>query len=82
MMNERTKMRYVSCPCCGKQLFKFQVSGNASVEITCTRCRKDIVGVVDEIFMKIYESSSARESGSGSYYSTDMDALRESRKAM
>lgn len=82
MMNNRAKMRYVSCPCCGKQLFKFQVSGNCSVEITCTRCRKEIVGVVDDIYMKIYESCDERESGNGSYYSTDMDALRESRRAM
>ena len=32
MMTERVKMRYVSCPSCGKQLFK--VAGNCSVEIT------------------------------------------------
>ena len=44
MMTERVKMRYVSCPSCGKQLFK--VAGNCSVEITCVRCKKEIVGVV------------------------------------
>ena len=47
MMTERVKMRYVSCPSCGKQLFK--VAGNCSVEITCVRCKKEIVGVVDEM---------------------------------
>ena len=41
MMTERVKMRYVSCPSCGKQLFK--VAGNCSVEITCVRCKKEIV---------------------------------------
>ena len=46
MMNEVIKMRYVSCPSCGKQLLK--VAGNCSVEITCTRCRKEIVGIVDD----------------------------------
>mgnify|MGYP004567614415 CR=1 FL=1 len=46
MMNEKIKMRYVSCPSCGKQLLK--VAGNCSVEITCTRCRKEIVGIVDD----------------------------------
>ena len=54
MMNEVIKMRYVSCPSCGKQLLK--VAGNCSVEITCTRCRKEIVGIVDEIYMKIFEN--------------------------
>ena len=49
MMTERVKMRYVSCPSCGKQLFK--VAGNCSVEITCVRCKKEIVGVVDEIYI-------------------------------
>ena len=42
MMTERVKMRYVSCPVCGKQLFK--VSGNCSVEINCSRCRKNNKG--------------------------------------
>ena len=51
MMTERVKMRYVSCPSCGKQLFK--VAGNCSVEITCVRCKKEIVGVVDEIYMEL-----------------------------
>ena len=54
MMNEKIKMRYVSCPSCGKQLLK--VAGNCSVEITCTRCRKEIVGIVDEIYMKLFEN--------------------------
>lgn len=59
MMTERVKMRYVSCPSCGKQLFK--VAGNCSVEITCVRCKKEIVGVVDEIYMKIFENCRGKE---------------------
>lgn len=82
MMTERVKMKYVSCPACGKQLFK--VSGNCSVEITCSRCRKDIVGVVDEIYMKIFENCRENESGreGASKYSTDIEALKKQKKAM
>ena len=77
MMTERVKMRYVSCPSCGKQLFK--VAGNCSVEITCVRCKKEIVGVVDEIYMKIFENDREKEPGrkTDSRYSTDMTALRQ-----
>ncbi len=77
MMNEVIKMRYVSCPSCGKQLLK--VAGNCSVEITCTRCRKEIVGIVDEIYMKIFENDREKEPGrkTDSRYSTDMTALRQ-----
>ena len=39
MMTERVKMRYVSCPSCGKQLFK--VAGNCSVEIDWKEACKD-----------------------------------------
>ena len=77
MMNEVIKMRYVRFPSCGKQLFK--VAGNCSVEITCTRCRKEIVGIVDEIYMKIFENDREKEPGkkTDSRYSTDMTALRQ-----
>lgn len=77
MMNEVIKMRYVSCPSCGKQLLK--VAGNCSVEITCTRCRKEIVGIVDEIYMKIFENDREKVLGrkTDSRYSTDMTALRQ-----
>lgn len=77
MMTERVKMRYVSCPSCGKQLFK--VAGNCSVEITCVRCKKEIVGVVDEIYMKIFENCRGKEHDQekASRYSTDMEALRQ-----
>ena len=82
MMNEKIKMRYVSCPSCGKQLLK--VAGNCSVEITCTRCRKVIVGIVDEIYMKLFENYREKEPGkkTDSMYSTDMMAFRQQKKAM
>lgn len=55
MMKERTNnMKYVSCPSCGRPLFK--VTGKCSVEITCSRCRKEIFGEVNEIYMKIFEN--------------------------
>lgn len=81
MMTERVKMRYVSCPSCGKQLFK--VAGNCSVEITCVRCKKEIVGVVDEIYMKIFENCRGKEHDQekASRYSTDMEALRTALKS-
>ena len=55
MMKERiNNMKYVSCPSCGRPLFK--VTGKCSVEITCSRCRKEIFGEVNEIYMKIFEN--------------------------
>ena len=82
MMTERVKMRYVCCPSCGKQLFK--VAGNCSVEITCVRCKKEIVGVVDEIYMKIFENCRGKEPDQekDSRYSTDMEALRQRKRAI
>lgn len=82
MMTERVRMKYVSCPACGKQLFK--VAGNCSVEITCSRCKKDIVGVVDEIYMKIFENCREKEPGreGASRFSTDVEALKKQKKAV
>lgn len=83
MMTERVKMRYVSCPVCGKQLFK--VSGNCSVEINCSRCKKEIVGVVDEVYMRIFENCRGKKPGQeagASRCSTDMEALRKQKQAM
>ena len=53
-MEKEIKMRYVSCPSCGKQLLK--VAGNCSVEITCMRCKKEIIGIVDEVYVKMAEN--------------------------
>ena len=56
----------------------------SSVEITCTRCRKEIVGIVDEIYMKLFENYREKEPGkkTDSMYSTDMMAFRQQKKAM
>ena len=53
-MVEKDNIRCVSCPSCGKQLFK--VTGNCSIEIRCTRCKKEIVGIIDDVYMKIYQN--------------------------
>ena len=61
-----------------------KVAGNCSVEITCVRCKKEIVGVVDEIYMKIFENCRGKEHDQekASRYSTDMEALRQRKRAM
>lgn len=46
-------MRYVSCPVCGKRLFK--VSGNCKVEVACKGCRKKIFSVIDERHIHVFE---------------------------
>lgn len=53
-------------------------------EITCVRCKKEIVGVVDEIYMKIFENCRGKEHDQekASRYSTDMEALRQRKRAM
>ncbi len=82
MMTERTKMRYVTCPTCGKQLFK--ISGVCNVEVTCPRCKSEVVGIIDEIYVKLFEDrrgNNGRKNG-GSKYSTDMEQLRKSRAAV
>ena len=48
-------MKYVSCPVCGKLLFK--VSGRCKVEVICKKCRKKIVGEIDERHVHIFEES-------------------------
>ena len=83
MMTERVKMRYVCCRVCGMQLFK--VAGYCSVELICSRCRKEIVGVVDEVYMRIFENCRGKKPGQeagASRCSTDMEALRKQKQAM
>ena len=48
------------------------------------RCKKEIVGVVDEIYMKIFENCRGKEPDQekASRYSTDMEALRQQKRAM
>ena len=46
MMVDRKDKRYVSCPVCGKILMKCQ--GQCNVEITCSKCNREIVALIDE----------------------------------
>ena len=58
-MTERVKMRYVSCPVCGRHLMKCQ--GQCSIDITCGKCNREIVVLVDEERVMVLENR--RESG-------------------
>lgn len=45
MMVDRKENRYVSCPVCGKILFKG--NGQCTIEVSCTRCNREIVALLD-----------------------------------
>ena len=53
-MIERKDKRYVSCPVCGRLLMKFY--GQCSVEITCVKCSRDIVVLVDNDRIMVLEN--------------------------
>ena len=46
MMIDRKDKRYVSCPVCGRILMKCQ--GQCNIDITCGKCNREIVVLVDE----------------------------------
>ena len=81
MMNERNR-KYVNCPYCGRQLFK--VAGKCSVEITCGRCKKELIWVWDGIYMRISEKNHDENSDDPEEeeYLTDMQVLRSQRRAI
>jgi len=54
MMVDRKDKRYVSCPVCGKILMKCQ--GQCDIEITCGKCNKEIVAIIDEERMVVLEN--------------------------
>ena len=54
MMVDRKDKRYVSCPVCGKILMKCQ--GQCNVEITCSKCNRDIVALIDEERVMVLEN--------------------------
>ena len=58
-MIERKDKRYVSCPVCGRHLMKCQ--GQCNIEVTCSKCNRDIVVLVDEERVMVLENR--RESG-------------------
>ena len=53
-MIERKDKRYVSCPVCGRHLMKCQVQCN--IEVTCSKCNRDIVVLVDEERVMVLEN--------------------------
>jgi len=54
MMLNRKENRYVSCPACGKVLFRG--NGQCTVELTCTRCNKEIVALLDNDRVMVLEN--------------------------
>ena len=53
-MIEREDKRYVSCPVCGRHLMKCQ--GQCNIEVTCSKCNRDIVVLVDEERVMVLEN--------------------------
>ena len=58
MMVDRKDKRYVSCPVCGKILMKCQ--GQCNVEITCSKCNREIVALIDEERVMVLENRRGR----------------------
>lgn len=65
MMVDRKDKRYVSCPVCGKILMKCQ--GQCNVEITCSKCNREIVALIDEERVMVLENrrGSGKDSRAG-----------------
>lgn len=60
MMIDRKDKRYVSCPVCGRILMKCQ--GQCNIDITCGKCNREIVVLVDVVYSTSGEIESAHES--------------------
>lgn len=54
MMIDRKEKRFVSCPVCGRVLMRCQ--GMCNLEITCGKCNRDIVAIVDEERVMVLEN--------------------------
>ena len=54
MMIDRKNKRYVSCPVCGRILMKCQ--GKCDIDITCGKCNREIVVLVDEERVMVLEN--------------------------
>ena len=54
MMIDRKDKRFVSCPVCGRILMKCQ--GTCNLEITCGKCNREIVAIVDEERVMVLEN--------------------------
>lgn len=53
-MIDRKDKRYVSCPVCGRILMKCQ--GQCNIDITCGKCNREIVVLVDEERVMVLET--------------------------
>lgn len=56
MMIDRKDKRFVSCPVCGRILMKCQ--GECNIEITCGKCNREIVAIVDNERVMVLENRS------------------------
>lgn len=54
MMTDRKDKRYVSCPVCDRILMKCQ--GQCNIDITCGKCNREIVVLVDEERVMVLEN--------------------------
>ena len=61
-MIERKEKRDVNCPVCGRILMKCQ--GTCNIEITCGKCNREIVALIDEERVMVLENRRGR-TGSG-----------------
>ena len=65
MMIDRKDKRFVSCPVCGRILFKGY--GNCNIEVTCSTCKRDIVALLDDEKVMVLENrrGSRKDAGAG-----------------
>ena len=54
MMTDRKDKRFVSCPVCGRILMKCQ--GDCNIEVTCGKCNREIVVIVDNERVMVLEN--------------------------
>ncbi len=64
MMIDRKDKRFVSCPVCGRVLMKCQ--GMCNLEITCGKCNREIVAIVDDERVMVLENRRGSCKGAGS----------------
>lgn len=53
-MIDRKDKKFVSCPVCGRILMKCQ--GECNIEITCGKCNREIVALVDNERVMVSEN--------------------------
>ena len=61
MTNSRKDKRFISCPVCGRILMKCQ--GVCNLEITCGKCNRDIVAIVDDERVMVLENRRGNSQG-------------------